>query len=319
VEKAEAFSTIKLAPSLRISYFCGSMNQPILLENPNTLSSKISDYAAFAKMRLASLVVFSAAMAFLTAPGAIDWMRFIMLIVGGVLTTASANGFNQVIERDLDKMMSRTSNRPIPQGRMSVQEGIIAASVFGIFGVFMLSYFLNPICGILGLSSIILYALVYTPMKRRSPFAVFVGAIPGAIPPLLGWVAATGSFGIGAWLLFSIQFLWQFPHFWAIAWVLDEDYKKAGFKMLPTGERDRDSAFQALLYAASLLPLAIMPYVFGITSFLAVVMIAAVSIYFLVLAYHLWVRCDLASARKLMFGSFVYLPIVQIALVIFKI
>jgi len=295
------------------------MNQPILLENPNTLSSKISDYAAFAKMRLASLVVFSAAMAFLTAPGAIDWMRFIMLIVGGVLTTASANGFNQVIERDLDKMMSRTSNRPIPQGRMSVQEGIIAASVFGIFGVFMLSYFLNPICGILGLSSIILYALVYTPMKRRSPFAVFVGAIPGAIPPLLGWVAATGSFGIGAWLLFSIQFLWQFPHFWAIAWVLDEDYKKAGFKMLPTGERDRDSAFQALLYAASLLPLAIMPYVFGITSFLAVVMIAAVSIYFLVLAYHLWVRCDLASARKLMFGSFVYLPIVQIALVIFKI
>jgi len=319
VEKAEAFSTLKLAPSLRISYFCGSMNQPILLENPNTLSSKISDYAAFAKMRLASLVVFSAAMAFLTAPGAIDWMRFIMLIVGGVLTTASANGFNQVIERDLDKMMSRTSNRPIPQGRMSVQEGIIAASVFGIFGVFMLSYFLNPICGILGLSSIILYALVYTPMKRRSPFAVFVGAIPGAIPPLLGWVAATGSFGIGAWLLFSIQFLWQFPHFWAIAWVLDEDYKKAGFKMLPTGERDRDSAFQALLYAASLLPLAIMPYVFGITSFLAVVMIAAVSIYFLVLAYHLWVRCDLASARKLMFGSFVYLPIVQIALVIFKI
>jgi len=268
---------------------------------------------------LASLVVFSAAMAFLTAPGAIDWMRFIMLIVGGVLTTASANGFNQVIERDLDKMMSRTSNRPIPQGRMSVQEGIIAASVFGIIGVFMLSYFLNPICGILGLSSIILYALVYTPMKRRSPFAVFVGAIPGAIPPLLGWVAATGSFGIGAWLLFSIQFLWQFPHFWAIAWVLDEAYKKAGFKMLPTGERDRDSAFQALLYAASLLPLAIMPYVFGITSFLAVVMIAAVSIYFLVLAYHLWVRCDLASARKLMFGSFVYLPVVQIALVIFKI
>lgn len=295
------------------------MDQQIFLERPNTLTAKISDYATFGKMRLASLVVFSAAMAFLTAPGPINWISFLMLIIGGVFTTASANGFNQVIERDLDKLMSRTSTRPIPEGRMSVQEGWIAASVFGIIGVFMLTYFLNVTCGILGLLSIILYTLAYTPMKRRSPFAVFVGAIPGAIPPLLGWVAATGEFGIGAWLLFSIQFLWQFPHFWAIAWVLDDDYKKAGFKMLPSGERNTDSARQALLYTVSLLPLAVMPYIFGITSWIAVVMMMAVSIYFLVLAYRLYLRCDMDSARKLMFGSFVYLPIVQIAMVIDKV
>ncbi len=295
------------------------MDQHLLLERPNTLITKIADYATFGKMRLASLVVFSAAMAFLTAPGPINWMSFMMLIVGGVFTTASANGFNQVIERDLDKLMSRTANRPIPEGRMSAQEGLIAATLFGLLGVFILTYYLNVTCGVLGLLSIVLYTMAYTPLKRLSPFAVFVGAIPGAIPPLLGWVAATGEFGIGAWLLFSIQFLWQFPHFWAIAWVLDEDYKKAGFKMLPSGERDRDSARQALLYTVSLLPLCIMPYIFGITSWVAVVLMAVVSLYFLFLAYRLYDRCDLVSARKLMFGSFIYLPIVQIALVIDKI
>ncbi len=295
------------------------MNHYILLERPNTLITKISDYAAFGKMRLASLVVFSAAMAFLAAPVPINWISFLMLIIGGVFTTASANGFNQVIERDLDKLMTRTASRPIPEGRMSAQEGLIAATVFGLIGVFTLTYYLNVTCGVLGLLSIVLYTLAYTPLKRRTPFAVFVGAIPGAIPPLLGWVAATGEFGIGAWLLFSIQFLWQFPHFWAIAWVLDDDYKKAGFKMLPSGKRDRDSARQALLYTISLLPLSVMPYIFGITSWLAVVLMAAVSIYFLFLAYRLYDRCDVLSARKLMFGSFVYLPIVQIALVIDKV
>ncbi|MBL7923175.1 MAG: protoheme IX farnesyltransferase [Bacteroidia bacterium] len=295
------------------------MEQPVLLSKPNTLTSKLSDYSQFGKMRLASLVVFSAAMAFLTAPGEINWFRFAMLILGGVLTTASANGFNQVIERDLDKLMDRTAGRPIPDGRMSAQEGLLAGFLFGISGVFILAYFLNFMSGMLGLLSILLYTMAYTPMKRRSPFAVFIGAIPGAIPPLLGWVAATGSFGLGAWLLFSIQFLWQFPHFWAIAWVLDEDYKKAGFKMLPTGERDKDSAFQALLYTFSLLPLGFMPYLIGMSGWLSVLIISAVSLYFLWLAFQLFIRCDLVAARKLMFGSFIYLPVVQIALVIDKI
>lgn len=221
------------------------MNQEVLNQKSNPLMMKLSDYAQLGKMRLASLVVFSAAMAFLTAPGPVNWVAFLWLIVGGVLTTASANSFNQVIEKDLDKLMDRTAQRPIPGSRMSAQEGLLFGVLTGVAGVFILSWFLNPASGLLGLLSIILYTIAYTPMKRRSPFAVFIGAIPGAIPPLLGWVAATNQFGMGAWLLFSIQFLWQFPHFWSIAWVLDEDYKKAGFKMLPTGERDKDSAFQS--------------------------------------------------------------------------
>ena len=280
---------------------------------------KLSDYAQLGKMRLASLVVFSAAMAFLTAPGPVNWMAFLWLIVGGVLTTASANSFNQVIEKDLDKLMDRTAQRPIPGSRMSAQEGLLFGVLTGVAGVFILSWLLNPASGLLGLLSIILYTIAYTPMKRRSPFAVFIGAIPGAIPPLLGWVAATNQFGMGAWLLFSIQFLWQFPHFWSIAWVLDEDYKKAGFKMLPTGERDKDSAFQSVLYAFSLIPLGFMPYIFGMAGWISVLLIGAVSLWFFYLALQLFIHCDIPSARKLMFGSFVYLPVVQIALVIDKI
>jgi protoheme IX farnesyltransferase len=294
------------------------MEQTIVLVKPKSLGTKLSDYAQFSKLRLAGLVVFSAAMAYLMGADQVNWSKFILLIIGGFLTTASANGFNQIIERDLDKMMARTSGRPIPDGRMSVHEGIIASVLFGATGVFLLGWFINSASAFLGLLSIVLYTLAYTPLKRRSPFAVFVGAIPGAIPPLLGWVAATGSFGMGAWLLFSIQFLWQFPHFWAIAWVLDDDYKKAGFKMLPTGERDKDSAFQALLYTLSLLPLGFMPYIFGLTGWLTVVVVSAVSLYFLWLAFQLFIRCDMESARKLMFGSFVYLPVVQIIMVIDK-
>jgi len=295
------------------------MNQEALSTKSSSLTMKLSDYAQLGKMRLASLVVFSAAMAFLTAPGPVNWTAFIWLIVGGVLTTASANSFNQVIERDLDKLMERTSQRPIPGSRMSAQEGVLFGVITGVAGVFILSWFLNPASGLLGLLSIILYTIAYTPMKRRSPFAVFIGAIPGAIPPLLGWVAATNQFGMGAWLLFSIQFLWQFPHFWSIAWVLDDDYKKAGFKMLPTGERDKDSAFQSLLYAFSLIPLGFMPYIFGMSGWISVLLIGTVSVWFFYLALQLFIHCDIPSARKLMFGSFVYLPVVQIALVIDKI
>ncbi len=295
------------------------MEQTVILEKSGTFGTKISDYAQLSKLRLAALVVFSAAMAFLMGSDEVNWGQFFVLITGGFLTTASANGFNQVIERDLDRRMVRTALRPIPDGRMSPLEGLIASALFGAAGICLLGLFINSESALLGLISILLYTLAYTPMKRRSPFAVFIGAIPGAIPPLLGWVAATGSFGMGAWLLFSIQFLWQFPHFWAIAWVLDEDYKKAGFKMLPTGERDKDSAFQALLYTLSLLPLAFMPYVFGLTGWMTVLIMSAVSIYFLMLAFRLFIRCDMESAKKLMFGSFIYLPVVQIIMVLDKI
>ena len=253
---------------------------PVLLERPQTLKARLYDYVLLTKFKLASLVVFSAAMGFLTAPGATDWFRLLMLVIGGFLVTASSNGINQVIERDLDKLMNRTSGRPLPDNRLNVQEAMLICVLCGITGIFILTFALNTASGLLGLFALLSYTLAYTPLKRVTPFSVFVGAIPGAIPPLLGWVAATGHFGIEAWVLFSIQFIWQFPHFWAIAWVLDEDYKRAGFIMLPTGKRDKGSAMQTFVYAISLIPIGFMPYLFGVSGIISAVVIALMSIYF---------------------------------------
>lgn len=295
------------------------MDKVVTLEKPFSLSVKMQDYAQLTKMRLASLVVFSASMAFMLAPGEINFTKMWLLTLGGFLVTGSANGFNQILERELDKLMARTLMRPLPDSRMSVTEALVVCSVFGIVGVFILSYYMNALSGILGILAIVLYTLVYTPLKRKTPFAVFVGAVPGAIPPMLGWVAATGSIGLQGWLLFSIQFLWQFPHFWAIAWVLDDDYKKAGFNLLPTGNRDKGSALQALLYTLSLIPIGVMPYVFQLSGWISLVAILLVSFYFLFQAWKLYKNCDMATARRLMYGSFIYLPVVFIALVLDKI
>ncbi len=283
------------------------------------LNHKLSDYSQLTKMRLATLVVFSAAMAFMTAPGAIDFVKMGWLVLGGFLVTGSANGFNQIMERDLDKLMDRTLTRPLPAARMSVTEAIIVCIVTGIAGVFILGYFMNMLSAVLGLLAILLYTVAYTPLKRKTPFAVFVGAIPGAIPPLLGWVAATGNINSVGLLLFTIQFLWQFPHFWAIAWVLDDDYKKAGFNLLPTGKRDKGSAMQAVYYTISLLPVAVMPLVFNVSGWVSMILIVAVTFYFLFQAIQLYKECSIEAARKLMYGSFFYLPVVQIAMVIDKI
>jgi protoheme IX farnesyltransferase len=282
--------------------------------------NKIKECAALVKMRLASLVVFSAAMSFLLAPGhPFALSKFIALIVGGFMVTGASNAFNQIIEKDLDKLMNRTQDRPLPAGKMSVSEAFILAMVMGISGIVLLYVFINPLSAILGALALGLYTLVYTPLKRITPFAVFVGAFPGAIPPMLGWVAATNHLDITAWILFSIQFIWQFPHFWAIAWVLDDDYKKAGFKMLPSaGGRDKSSAFQTMVYAFSLIPLSFVPHYFHMINFYTALIICVCSILFFIQAVILYKNCDIASARKLMFGSFIYLPVVQIALVIGK-
>jgi protoheme IX farnesyltransferase len=270
-------------------------------------------------MRLATLVVFSAAMAFMTAPGEVDFVKMGWLVLGGFLVTGSANGFNQVMERELDKLMDRTKSRPLPSIRMGVNEALLVCIITGVVGVFILWYYTNLASAILGLLAILLYTLVYTPMKRKSPIAVFIGAVPGAIPPLLGWIAATGNFNTAALLLFAIQFLWQFPHFWAIAWVMDDDYKKAGFNLLPTGKRDKGSAMQTVLYSISLVPVAVMPWVFGVSGWLSLILMLAVTFYFLFQAIQLYKDCSIESARKLMYGSFFYLPVVQIAMVIDKI
>ncbi len=283
------------------------------------LKLKLRDYSQLTKMRLATLVVFSAAMAFMTAPGEVDFVKMGWLVLGGFLVTGSANGFNQVMERELDKLMDRTKSRPLPSIRMGVNEALMVCIIIGLVGVFILWYYTNLASAVLGLLAILLYTLVYTPMKRKSPIAVFIGAVPGAIPPLLGWVAATGNFNTAALLLFAIQFLWQFPHFWAIAWVMDDDYKKAGFNLLPTGKRDKGSAMQTVLYTISLIPVAVMPWVFNISGWLSLVLMLAVTFYFLFQAVQLYRDCTIESARKLMYGSFFYLPVVQIAMVIDKI
>ncbi len=291
-------------------------------ENPTTPMSKIRDYAQFVKLRLASLVVLSAAIGYVIGAQEVDWKKMLMLILGGFLVTGSSNGFNQIIERNLDKLMDRTQGRPLPQERMSVNESFLIAAIMGLTGIAILWIFMNPLSGVLGMLALILYTVVYTPLKQMTPFAVFVGAFPGAIPPLLGHVASTSGFGeiqFEAWLLFVMQFMWQFPHFWAIAWVLDEDYKKAGFRMLPSlGGRDKSSAFQILVYTLFLLPISLLPVLFHMSGIVSAIIITVSGGYFIYQAYVLYRECTVEAARKLMFGSFVYLPLVQLAVMIGK-
>lgn len=296
------------------------MSTETINENSVTTKLSIRDIAAFCKLRLATLVVMSAAFCFVLASDVINYNQLILLIIGGFLVTASSNGFNQIIERNLDKLMNRTQNRPLPSGRMSLNQAYFIASTLGLLGIIILWVFINPLSGILGTLALILYTFVYTPLKQKTPLAVFVGAFPGAIPPMLGYVAVSGEMSMAAVILFSVQFMWQFPHFWAIAWVLDDDYKKAGFYLLPSrGGRDKSSAFQVLIYTLCLLPVSLMPIVFNISGSVAAIIIILCGIGFIVQAIKLYRLCDVKSAQQLMFGSFFYLPLVQIALMIDKI
>lgn len=280
----------------------------------------MKDLLQFVKFRLSILVVFSAAIGFMIGTeNDTDWLRFGMLLAGGVLVAGSSNGFNQIIERDLDKLMVRTRSRPLPSGRMSLTKAWTVAIIMALTGVAVITVYTNYLSGALATLSLLLYTLVYTPLKRRTPLAVFVGAFPGAIPPLLGWVAAQdgmGSIEYPAWLLFFTQFIWQFPHFWAIAWVMDEDYKKAGFIMLPSGGRDKSSAFQTLVYTLFLIPISLVPSLFGMFGIPGLLVIFAAGVYFCWQAYVLYRDCSEVAARRLMFGSFFYLPVVQLAMVL---
>lgn len=280
---------------------------------------KFSDIVQFTKLRLASLVVLSAAISYLTGAKNVDSEMLTMLILGGFLVTASSNGFNQILERHLDKLMSRTQNRPLPSFSMTVAEALIISFAFGVSGLAVLYIWHGLSCFLLGLFALLSYVLVYTPLKQKTPFAVFVGAFPGAIPPLLGYVAATGRFDVAAWILFAIQFIWQFPHFWAIAWVLDDDYKKAGFRMLPSnGGRDKNSAFQVLVYTAALIPMSFLPYMFKLSGPASVTINIILGILFFIQAIKLFKDCSLKSAKQLMFGSFIYLPLAQLAIYLDK-
>lgn len=287
-----------------------------------TTMRKIKDYSEFLKLRLASLVVLSSTLCYAIATDEFKINIMLALVVGGTLLTGASNGFNEIIEKDLDALMERTKGRPLPTARMTSAEAWTLATILGASGVFILGYFINPLCGILGLLAMFLYAIVYTPLKRKTPFAVFVGAFPGSIPPMLGVVAATTGFGeitLLALLMFAVQFIWQFPHFWAIAWRLNDDYLKAGFKMLPSREgRDRSSAFQIVVYTLGLIPVSLLPIFFGYTSVFSAVVAIVAGVLFAKQAIDLYRSLSSEDAKKLMFGSFIYLPVVQLAYLVDK-
>ena len=283
------------------------------------LSLAFTDFKEITKARLAISVVFSSIAGYLLAPVQPDVFSLLLLAFGGYCMVGASNAYNQVIEKDLDALMNRTKNRPIPSGRMSVQNAMIIAITMTLLGIVSL-YYLNPKTAMFGAISIFLYTSVYTPLKTKTPLAVFVGAFPGAIPFMLGWVAATNDFGIESGTLFMIQFFWQFPHFWALGWMLDEDYKKGGFKMLPTGKKDKGTALQIIMYTFWMIVISVIP-AFGITGQLFLSMPAAILVFLmgmamLIFAFRLYEKRDNVSARKLMLASVSYITLMQIVFVV---
>ncbi|TXK75741.1 heme o synthase [Mesonia sp. K4-1] len=281
----------------------------------------ISDFKEITKMRLAVSVVFSSVAGYFLGAEVIDFVELLLLAVGGYMMVGASNAFNQVIEKDLDVLMDRTKNRPIPSGRMSVKKALFIAFTFTILGLVVL-YIINPVTAMFGAISIFLYVSVYTPLKTKTPLSVFVGAFPGAIPFMLGWVAATNDFSIESGTLFMIQFFWQFPHFWALGWWLYNDYKRGGFFMLPTGKRDRGTAIQIILYTIWTIAVSLIP-VFGVTGRLYLTPVSGILILILGLgmlyyAYKLYENRDEISAKKLMFASVSYITLLQIIYVLDK-
>ena len=282
--------------------------------------TKARAYFQLLKFRLSFTVAFSSALGYQLGARELSWSRALLVLLGGLLVTGSANIINQVFEKDLDKLMRRTEARPLPTGAVSPTEAWVFCVILGLSGLSLLAYCFNPLTAALSLLSLILYGFIYTPLKTVSPVCVAVGAIPGGLPPLIGWVAATGYIGEAAWVLFGIQFMWQFPHFWAIAWVADEDYKRAGFKMLPSpGERDLRTAFQIMTYTVLLIPVSLLPLVLGISGRISAGVALVCGVLFLLMTVQLMRTQDRKAALSIMFASFLYLPIVQIALVLDKV
>ena len=279
------------------------------------LAQKAKAFMELLKMRLSFLVAFSSAFGYVLGMGGnVDWTVLAMLFIGGWLVSGASCSINQVLERDYDRLMKRTESRPLPTERLSINESLGFAVITGLIGFLILFQWTNWITTALAVLSMLLYCFAYTPLKRVGPIAVFVGAIPGALPPLLGWTAATGEINHAAMIIFGIQFIWQFPHFWAIAWVADEDYKKAGFKLLPVkGERDMKTAFQIMTYTLFLIPLGLLPSYFGLTGINSAVVATVCGVLFLAQTIKLMRDPSRKSALRIMFGSFLYLPIVQIA------
>lgn len=283
--------------------------------------NKVRALIELLKVRLSLLVAFSCAFGFaLASRGDINWLTLIMVTFGGFLLSGASVCINQIIEKDLDKLMTRTMKRPIPTGRVTVSEATWFAVLCFVLSIWILWVYTNPLTVLLSFISMLLYSFVYTPLKRVGPVAVFVGAIPGALPPLLGWLAATGQISHEALIIFGIQFIWQFPHFWAIAWVADEDYQKAGFKLLPSSEgKNINTVIQIMVYTMFLIPLGLLPALFGITGINSAVVASVCGAAFFAQTFSLMKTGSRQSALRIMFGSFLYLPIVQIAYLLDKV
>lgn len=290
-----------------------------------TIGSKLRDYMQLVKFSLSFMVVFSAVVCYLLAPGiSFDWARIMLLFAGGLLVTGSANTVNQVVEKDSDAKMMRTAKRPVASGRMSPAEAWAFAIVTLVLGLFIMGYYFNLASAAISLLSWFMYAYMYTPMKKVSSFSVLFGAIPGALPCLIGWTAGflpeeTIDWG-GGWALFAIQFFWQFPHFWAIAWLAHKDYTKAGFRMLPSEEgTTKYSAVQAIIYSLLLIPAGVVPYLIGMSGMVSFGIVLVANIFMILQCVRLYREMTPQAARRVMFSSYIYLPVVLLGLLLDKI
>lgn len=285
------------------------------------IASRVKDYFMMMKFTLTFLVVFSCVVAYLLVPGVeFDLVKVLLLFAGGILVSGSANTINQILEKDTDKLMARTAVRPLPSGRLSVSEASVVALVTGVAGLAILGFCFNWLSAGVSLLSLVLYGFVYTPWKKWNSLAVLVGAVPGALPPLIGWAAGANDLSEGGWSLFAIQFLWQFPHFWAIAWVAHTDYTRAGFRLMPTDKGPgKMIALQSAMYAMLLIPAGVAPYLLGLTGRFSAIVAILIGGFYLYRAVMLYRKCDVPSARKLMFGSYIYLAVILLGLLFDKV
>lgn len=284
--------------------------------------AKVRDYMLLIKFTLSFTVVFSCVICYLLAPKVVeyDWSMITLLFVAGMLITGSANAINQAVEKDTDALMKRTSKRPVANGSMSQNEAYTFAIIAGLVGVAMMWYYFNLSSALVSAFSLFLYAFIYTPLKKINSIAVLIGALPGALPCLIGWVAGNDDFSLGGWVLFGMQFLWQFPHFWAIAWVAHTDYTKAGFKLLPADKGPtKFTAIQTIMYSVLMIPIGMVPYFIGLTGITSLWIVLVCNLFMVVQSARLYKEMDVKAARRVMFSSYIYLPIVLLALLADKI
>jgi len=287
------------------------------------LASRVKDYFQLIKFTLSFMVVFSTVVSYLIATDYRNVIDVILLFLAGMLITGSANTINQVAEKDTDALMKRTAGRPVASGRMTVNHATVFAVVTGIAGLLIMLLKFNWQSSLIGLVSLFIYGFIYTPLKKVNSVAVLVGGLPGALPCLIGWIAAYYDSPInwtGGWILFAIQFIWQFPHFWAIAWVAHQDYSKAGFKLLPSDKGPtKFTAMQTIMYSTLMLPIGVLPYYYNISGIVSLYILMLCNIAMIVLSIRLYIKMDVSSARRVMFSSYIYLAIVFIALLADKV